>query len=90
MCFIFWDWLFLKVRKDIEHGKTKESSPYSHDIALKRSMTVPMILGGSAEIPNIQIPYCKTTDVVPTLLDLLGINPHKSVVGKSLIPWKYW
>ena len=40
-----------------EHGKTKEYSPYSHDIALKKSMTVPMILGGSAEIPNIEIPY---------------------------------
>jgi len=66
------------------HGKTVESSPYSHDIALKKSMTVPMILGGSAEIPNIEIPYCKTTDVVPTLLDLLGIKPHQSVVGKSV------
>jgi arylsulfatase A-like enzyme len=48
-------------------------------------MTVPMILGGSAEIPNKEIPYCKTTDIVPTLLDLLGIKPHSSVVGRSIL-----
>ncbi|MFW9898469.1 MAG: alkaline phosphatase family protein [Candidatus Thorarchaeota archaeon] len=68
-----------------EHGKTKNPHVYSHDIALKNSMTVPMILGGSEEVPSYKIPYCKTTDIVPTLLDLLGIKPHQSVVGKSLI-----
>jgi len=68
-----------------EHGETKNSQPYSHDIAIKKSMTVPLIIGGSLEIPKLQLDYCKTTDAVPTLLELLGITPHKSVVGTSLL-----
>ncbi|MHA1488938.1 MAG: alkaline phosphatase family protein [Promethearchaeota archaeon] len=71
-----------------EHGKTVATYPYSHDIALKKSMTVPLIIGGSAEVPSIEIPYCKTTDAVPTLLDLLGIKPHWSVVGKTLLNYE--
>jgi hypothetical protein len=71
-----------------EHGKTVNSHVYSHDIALKKSMTVPLIIGGSPEIPKLKIDFCKTTDVVPTLLDLLGIKPHSSVVGKSLLGYK--
>jgi hypothetical protein len=71
-----------------EHGKTVASYPYSHGIALRKSMIVPMIIGGSPEIPSFEVPYCKTTDIVPTLLDLLGIKPHWSVVGKSLLNYK--
>jgi arylsulfatase A-like enzyme len=48
-------------------------------------MIVPFIIGGSPEIPKINLKYCKTTDMVPTLLDLLGIIPHKSVIGKSVL-----
>ena len=68
-----------------EHGKTVGNSPYSHDIGLRRSMIVPFIIGGSQEIPPIDLAYCKTTDMVPTLLDLLGIKPHSSVIGKSVL-----
>ncbi|TFG29757.1 MAG: hypothetical protein EU532_02620 [Promethearchaeota archaeon] len=68
-----------------EHGKTVSNKYYSHDIAKKESMTVPLIIGGTSEIPNSKLSYCKTTDVVPTLLDLLGISPDSSVVGKSLL-----
>ncbi|TFG07639.1 MAG: hypothetical protein EU539_04430 [Promethearchaeota archaeon] len=68
-----------------EHGKTSNDHQYSHDIALKNSMTVPFIIGGSPEIPRLELEYCKTTDMVPTLLRLLGLKPHKSVVGKSII-----
>jgi arylsulfatase A-like enzyme len=67
-----------------EHGETRGVSPYTHDIGLRESMIVPFIIGGSPEIPQMKIPYCKTTDLVPTLLDLLGIKPHSSVVGKSI------
>jgi arylsulfatase A-like enzyme len=69
-----------------EHGKTSNDHRYSHDIALKNSMTVPFIIGGSPEIPRLKLEYCKTTDMVPTLLDLLGTKPHSSVVGNSLLP----
>ncbi|MFW9880644.1 MAG: hypothetical protein ACFFG0_46845, partial [Candidatus Thorarchaeota archaeon] len=68
-----------------EHGKTKGISPYSHDIASKTSMLVPLIIGGSPEIPHLELKHCKTTDIVPTLLDLLGIKPYFGVIGKSLL-----
>ena len=69
-----------------EHGKTAASvHQYSHDIGIKKSMTVPFIIGGSPNIPSLELPYCKTTDMVPTLLYLLGEKPHFSVVGKSVI-----
>jgi len=71
-----------------EHGKTVNNHLYSHDIALRESMIVPFIIGGSPEIPLMELSYCKTTDMVPTLLDLLGLKPHSSVIGKSLLEHK--
>ncbi len=68
-----------------EHGRTANDHLYSHDVALKKSMTVPFIIGGSQNIPRKEVKYCKTTDMVPTLLRLLNITPHSSVVGSSLI-----
>ncbi len=68
-----------------EHGKTMGSSPYSHDIATRSSMVVPFIIGGSSNIPQKELSYCKTTDMVPSLLELLGVKSDKSVVGKSVI-----
>jgi arylsulfatase A-like enzyme len=68
-----------------EHGKTVGVSPYNHDNGLRESMIVPFIIGGSSEIPNIELNYCKTTDMVPTLLHLLGIKSHSSVIGKSVL-----
>ena len=67
-----------------EHGKTIGPSPYSHDIALRDSMIVPFIIGGSPQIPQKELSYCKTTDMVPSLLELLGIKPDNSVIGKSV------
>ncbi|NHJ21304.1 MAG: hypothetical protein EAX91_10190 [Candidatus Lokiarchaeota archaeon] len=68
-----------------EHGQTKSFQPYSHDIGLKKSMTVPFIIGGSPNIPKMELSYCKTTDMVPSLLGMLGEKPHFSVVGKSVL-----
>jgi hypothetical protein len=68
-----------------EHGKTSGDSPFSHDIGLRKSMIVPFIIGGAPEIPKMELKFCKTTDMVPTLLDLLGISPHSSVVGRSVL-----
>jgi len=70
-----------------EHGETKAYYPYSHDIGLKKSMTVPFIIGGSPNIPKMELAYCKTTDMVPTLLNLIGEKPHYSVVGKSVFDY---
>ncbi|MFX1275047.1 MAG: alkaline phosphatase family protein [Promethearchaeota archaeon] len=67
------------------HGKKKRGSLFTHDIGLRESSVVPLIIGGSPEIPYKEISYCKSTDIVPTLLNLLGKKPHKSVIGNSLI-----
>ena len=68
-----------------EHGETKGDSPYSHDIATRTSMIVPFIIGGSSNIPQQELRYCKITDMVPTLLSLLGLKSDHSVIGKSVI-----
>ncbi|MHA1756964.1 MAG: alkaline phosphatase family protein [Promethearchaeota archaeon] len=70
---------------NIEHGKQKNDHIYSHDIGLRKSSVVPLIIAGSPEIPNREISFCKTADIVPTLLKLINKRPHQSVIGKSLI-----
>jgi hypothetical protein len=70
---------------NFEFGKQANNYLYNHDLGLKKCMVVPLIIGGSSEIPHKHIPYCKITDIVPTLLGFLGITPHKSVVGKNLL-----
>lgn len=57
----------------------------NHDIGTRDCMNIPLIIGGSIEIPSREIPYSKITDIVPTLLKMLGKKPHQSVVGHSLI-----
>ena len=44
-----------------------------------------LIIGGSEDIPVKEISHCKITDIVPTLVKMLGVKPHTSVVGKNLI-----
>lgn len=70
---------------NIEHGKKKNDLIYKHDIGARKSSIVPLIIGGSNEVPQKKIEYCKITDIVPTLLDMLGKNPHHSVIGESLL-----
>ncbi|MBN2156633.1 MAG: alkaline phosphatase family protein [Candidatus Lokiarchaeota archaeon] len=69
-----------------EHGETKNDHVYSHDIGLRESMHVPLVIGGSETLLTPRkLEYCKTTDIVPTLVKLLGKEPHPSVKGKSLV-----
>lgn len=74
-----------KIAYNIKHGRERRSSYYLHDIGLRRSAVVPLIIAGSNEIPQREVLYCKITDIVPTLLKMLGKTPHKSVIGKTLI-----
>ena len=67
------------------HRKKKSNTLYGHDIGLRKSTIVPLLIGGSTEIPHMEIPYCKITDIVPTLVKMLGKKTHISVIGKSLI-----
>ena len=70
---------------NINHGKKKSNHLYLHDIGLRKSSIVPLIISGSGEIPKKEISQCKITDIVPTLLKLLGKKPHPSVIGENLI-----
>jgi hypothetical protein len=73
------------IKYGFHHGKQKSKNLYDHDVGLRKCMAVPLIIGGSLEIPYKEIPFCKITDIVPTMLKLLGNKPHESVVGSSLI-----
>lgn len=69
-----------------EHGETKNDHVYSHDVGLRNCMYVPLVIGGGNDILTPKtLEYCKTTDIVPTLVKLLGKEPHPSVRGKSLL-----
>ena len=70
---------------NIKDGKKSNNNISNHDIGLRKCMVVPLIIGGSSEIPQQEIEYCKTTDIVPTLLKFIGKKPDRSVVGQSLI-----
>jgi len=70
---------------NIQHGIRKSNSLYSHDIGARKSSIVPLIISGSNEIPKKEIAFCKITDIVPTLLKLLGSNSAENIIGKSLI-----
>ncbi|MHA1912871.1 MAG: alkaline phosphatase family protein [Promethearchaeota archaeon] len=69
---------------NMKNGKVGNKNIFNHDRGIKECMNVPFIVGGSLEIPQKSIPYCKITDIVPTLLSLLGKTPHKSVIGQNL------
>ncbi|MFX1501338.1 MAG: alkaline phosphatase family protein [Promethearchaeota archaeon] len=73
------------IKFGIHHGKHKSKSLYDHDVGFRKCMVVPLIIGGSLEIPHEHVPYCKITDIVPTLLKLIGKKPHNSVIGSNLI-----
>ncbi|MFX0074543.1 MAG: alkaline phosphatase family protein [Candidatus Hermodarchaeota archaeon] len=70
---------------NLKNGKNRNKNLNNHDIGTRDCMNIPLFIGGSLDIPHKQIPYCKITDIVPTLLQMLGKNIHKSVVGQSLI-----
>ncbi len=70
---------------NLKNGKGANRNLWNHDIGIRNVMNVPLVIGGSLEIPHKQVPYCKTTDIVPTLLKMIGKIPHKSVVGQSLV-----
>lgn len=70
---------------NIKNGRRGNRNINHHDRGIRDCMNVPMIIGGPPEIPNKVIPYCKITDIVPTLLKMLGKSPHKSLIGQSLI-----
>lgn len=67
-----------------EHGRTKKESLYGHDIASYKGMTTPLLISGG-NISEGKIDYCKSADLVPTIVKLLNGNLASSVVGKSLI-----
>jgi hypothetical protein len=70
---------------NIEHGRKKNRTVNCHDLGLKESSIVPLIIGGSPEIPYREIECCRIVDIVPTLMKCIKKNIHQSVIGESLI-----
>jgi hypothetical protein len=66
------------------HNTVHLKVQYSHDVGFKSVMQVPFLIGGSSMVPKKKIEYCKTVDLLPTLLDFMGIKPYKNVDGKSI------
>jgi len=73
------------IKFGIHHGKQKSKNLYDHDVGLRKCMVVPLIIGGSLEIPQKKVNVCKVTDIVPTLIKFIGKKPDKSVIGESLV-----
>jgi len=67
------------------HGKQGKISPFGHDLGLRNCSIVPLLIGGAPEIPHKEVKFCKTVDIVPTLLKMIQVKPYKSVMGQSLI-----
>jgi hypothetical protein len=70
---------------NIVHGKTKTKRFYNHDIGLRKSSIIPLIISGTNEIPRRSVEFCKITDIVPTLLYMMHQKIDKSVIGNNLI-----
>ncbi|MBD3214739.1 MAG: hypothetical protein GF311_19160 [Candidatus Lokiarchaeota archaeon] len=70
---------------NIVHGKAKKKRLHNHDIGLRESSIIPLIISGSNEIPRRRVEFCKITDILPTLLYLMGQKVDKSVIGNNLI-----
>jgi hypothetical protein len=58
---------------NIHHGKRKNKNLYAHDLGTKNNAIVPLIIAGSDEIPQKEIAQCKITDIVPSLLKMIGL-----------------
>ncbi|MFX1456645.1 MAG: alkaline phosphatase family protein [Promethearchaeota archaeon] len=70
---------------NLKNGKKGNRNIYNHDRGIRDCMNVPLIIGGNPEVPQKEITSCKITDIIPTLLELLGKTHHKSIIGRSLI-----
>lgn len=57
---------------------------YSHDVCLKSSMTVPLLIAGK-DLEKKEISFAKVADITPTILKLLGEKIDSQMIGKSLI-----
>ncbi|MHA1268260.1 MAG: alkaline phosphatase family protein [Candidatus Helarchaeota archaeon] len=79
LCSTFGETIF-----NYEHGKTKNEHIYGHDICSYKGVTTPLLISGN-NIQEKNIPFCKCTDLVPTIVKLLNGNLASSVIGKSLI-----
>ncbi|MFX1427589.1 MAG: alkaline phosphatase family protein, partial [Promethearchaeota archaeon] len=60
---------------NLKNGKKGNKNINHHDRGVRECMAVPLIIGGSLEVPSKHIPYCKITDIVPTLLKMLNKTP---------------
>ncbi|NHI90964.1 MAG: hypothetical protein EAX96_00590 [Candidatus Lokiarchaeota archaeon] len=65
-----------------EHGFTKNDHLYSHD--LSRATKVPLVIGGS-NFNATELEVTKISDLLPTIVKMLGGKIDKLVVGSPLV-----
>ena len=68
----------------VTDAKTVYHHLYSHDVCLKRSMTVPLLIAGKG-LEKKEIPFAKISDITPTILKLLGEKIDPKIIGKPLV-----
>lgn len=72
----------------MERGYVGHSSTNLNGSLHDESMMVPLILWHSTRLPRGRVvePLVSVVDVMPTILDLLGVEPGEAMDGRSLLP----
>lgn len=66
----------------LEHGRLEHNSIYREVASIPLIMRLPEILPAGKRIKQL----ARTIDILPTILDLLGILSQTSIQGKTLLP----
>jgi len=64
-----------------EHGRTQHKQLYAEP-----NLAVPLLLLVPGRPPRVVDAPVELVDVLPTVLELLGLPPHPGAMGKSLVP----
>jgi arylsulfatase A-like enzyme len=72
----------------MERGHVGHSSTNLNGTLHDESLMVPLILWHASDLPRGRViePLVSVVDVMPTLLDALGIEPGEPMDGRSLLP----
>jgi arylsulfatase A-like enzyme len=72
-----------------DHGEAfREHGVFLHDDLYTETLHVPLVLRFPARLPEgMRLPdRVRTLDVLPTILDLVGVRPPPDIQGRSLMP----
>jgi arylsulfatase A-like enzyme len=64
-----------------EHGRTQHKQLYLHP-----NLRVPLLILVPRRVPRVVDDTVELVDVLPTVLEILGLPPHPGAMGRSLLP----